>query len=419
MVGFFPSAIHRRLAALLAAILLAVVAVASPIAFADDDLKDKQKKVKQQISSAHNDLDESSEALRTATIALREAQVALGAAQARLAETRGKLLAAQILDRKMQAKLKAAIAALAKSRQELVEGQAHVDEQNAAVGEMVATMYEQGDPDMIGLSSLLEANGLEDMTRAIAVNQSLSEQENATLDALEAAEVLLTVKEARVETRKGEVEIQRQKAADNLALMEMLEEQAEAEERSVRSLVGARSNALAAAQKAKAKDRAILVSLRAQENRIAELLRLRALEAAKNGSSGPSNGFLSYPVHGYITSPYGYRIHPIYGYYGLHNGVDFGASCGATMYAAAAGTVLEIGYDSVYGNYMIIDHGGRAGVGVASKYNHATSYTVSAGDRVTRGEVVGYVGSTGWSTGCHLHYSVLANGQYVDPMRWF
>ena len=421
MVGSFPSATQRRIAAVLAACIVAMFALASPFASADDDLKDKQKHVKKQISTTQAALDESSAALVAATNALQEAQAALTSAQVRLAETRVKLVAAQIRDRQMQAKLDAAILDLAHAREELQQGQEDVETQRVALGEAVAQMYELGSPGMRGIESFLEAQGLDDMTRVAAANESISDDEDATLDAFKTAEVLLTVKEAKVEAKKGEVEIQRQKAADNLKLMQALEKQAEAEEASVRTLVGQRAEALKSAAQAKAHDRVILVHLRAEEARITEMLRQRALEAAKHhhGPAGPSGGYLSYPVNGYITSPFGYRIHPIYGYYSLHNGVDFGASCGAPMYAAAPGRVIAQYYQSAWGNRLIIDHGWQRGVGLATIYNHATHYVVGVGQRVSRGQLVGYVGSTGWSTGCHLHFTVMANGVAVDPMNWF
>jgi murein DD-endopeptidase MepM/ murein hydrolase activator NlpD len=420
VVGSFPSATHRRIAALLAVCILAMVALASPFASADDHLKHKQKHVKHQVAIAQSGLDESSAALVAATSALHEAQAALNSAQVRLAETRGKLLKAQILDRKMQARLNEAIAALAAARVELQDGQAEAEKQREAVGEMVAEMYEMGDPQLIGLASLLRADGLDDMTRSIETNESMVDSEQATLDGLRAAEVLLTVKEAKVEAKKGEVEIQRQRAADNLKLMQALEKQAEAEEASVRSLVGQRAEALKSAARAKAHDRVILVQLHAEEARITEMLRLRALEAAKHhhGPGGPSSGYLSYPVNGPITSPFGYRIHPIYGYYSLHNGVDFGASCGTPIHAAAPGRVISQYYASAWGNRLIIDHGWQRGVGLATIYNHATHYVVGVGQRVSRGQLIGYVGTTGWSTGCHLHFTVMANGVAVDPMNW-
>lgn len=423
MVGSFPSATRRRrIAAFFVALTLPVAALASPLAFAEDDLKDKQKKVEKKIDRANADLSESSAALASATTALREAQAALSTAQARLAETRAKLLAAQIRDRQMQRKLDQALEDLAAARVELQEGKQRVEEQEVAVGEMIARIYELGDPQLMGFVSILESDDPADMTRAMATNESLSDQESAVLDSYEAAEVLLTVKEAKVEAQKDVVEVQRQKAAENLALMEDLEAQAEAEEASVRQLVGQRQSALAAAARARRTDRVVLIGLRQEEARIEEMLRQRALQAAQNagpGSGGPSNGFLSWPVTPVrITSPFGYRYHPIYGYYSLHNGVDFGASCGQALYAGAGGRVISSYYQTAWGNRLIIDHGYQRGAGLATIYNHATHYVVGVGDQVSRGQVVGYVGTTGWSTGCHLHYTVMANGRAVDPMNW-
>ena len=129
-------------------------------------------------------------------------------------------------------------------------------------------------------------------------------------------------------------------------------------------------------------------------------------------------GFLLPPVTGPVTSPFGYRIHPIYHYWGLHDGTDFGVSCGEGMRAAADGTVLSRYWSDVYGNRLYIDVGKVNGHNLTVVYNHATSYRVNVGDHVTRGEIVGYVGSTGWSTGCHLHFTVLQDGTAVDPMNY-
>lgn len=419
MVGSFPSATRRsRIAALVIVLSLAAALLASPYAFAKDGLKDKQRQVKHQIHSAKNDLSESSQAMQAAAAALNEAQVALGAAQVKLAETRAKLLAAQIRDRKMQAALDQAVKDLAVARAELVKGRQDVADQREAVGEMVADMYEIGSPGMRGLSSFLDAQGLDDLTRADAANEAISDEENSVLDGLEAAEVLLTVKEAKVETKKDEVEVRRQAAAENLKLMQALEQQAEDEEASVRQLVSQRQSALAAAARARRADHAVLIGLQKEEDHIAELLRRRALQQA-HGPQTAHNGYLSWPVTPVrITSPFGYRYHPIYGYYALHNGVDFGASCGQPMYSAASGQVISEYYQTAYGNRLIIDNGAVHGYGLATIYNHATHYIVGVGDHVDRGQVVGYVGSTGWSTGCHLHFTVMQNGVAVDPMNW-
>jgi murein DD-endopeptidase MepM/ murein hydrolase activator NlpD len=158
-----------------------------------------------------------------------------------------------------------------------------------------------------------------------------------------------------------------------------------------------------------------LKQLKADQARIERMLAARAHGSAP---TGPSDGFLSFPVRGPVTSAFGYRVHPIYGYWGLHDGTDFGAGCGTPLYASADGRVLSRYWSDGYGNRLILDHGVVRGVGLASIYNHATSYTVGVGARVRRGQVIGYVGSTGWSTGCHLHFTVMVNGKAVDPMNW-
>lgn len=150
----------------------------------------------------------------------------------------------------------------------------------------------------------------------------------------------------------------------------------------------------------------------------------RAAAAGGIGAAAPfagavgRNGLLR-PVPGPITSPFGRRFHPILHIWKLHDGTDFGASCGTPIRAAADGRVLRRTYDSGYGNRLMIDHGTLSGRGFVTGYNHASRYTVSVGQSVRRGQVVGYVGNTGYSTGCHLHLMAWVNGGITDPMRWF
>ena len=133
-------------------------------------------------------------------------------------------------------------------------------------------------------------------------------------------------------------------------------------------------------------------------------------------SSVKGTGQLTWPVPGYtsITSYYGYRIHPIYGIYKLHNGIDVGAPGGAQFVAADSGTVILAEYYGGYGNCVVIDHGN----GMFTRYAHGTSILVSAGQKVTRGTPVLTVGSTGLSTGNHAHFEVSINGSTVDPLNY-
>jgi murein DD-endopeptidase MepM/ murein hydrolase activator NlpD len=177
-------------------------------------------------------------------------------------------------------------------------------------------------------------------------------------------------------------------------------------------------------------------SLEAESAAIAETLRQRAaarsVSAASAPSAGaagagadssvaglpdlpPSSGQFQYPVPGApITSPFGYRIHPIYGTSILHTGIDFGADSGTPIHAAADGVVASAGSLGGYGNATIIEHGG----GLATLYGHQSAFLVSEGDRVSAGEVIGRVGCTGSCTGPHVHFEVRVNGDPVDPMGY-
>jgi murein DD-endopeptidase MepM/ murein hydrolase activator NlpD len=281
---------------------------------------------------------------------------------------------------------------------------------------------------------VLTTQNPEELTGQLNSVHNVMDKESVVLDRLEATKTLLVVQEHEVAQAKVEVAKQRRAAAQNLLRMQGLESQAEAAEASVRNLVDVRAQARHEADTARRADLAQLRSLQHERNRIAAILQRRA-EAARRraerlsgmggpilGDGGPvhSNGFLNYPVNGPITSPFGWRIHPIFHYRSLHDGVDFGVPCGTPIRAAASGTVLERYFQTAWGNRVIIDHGFHHGVGLATISNHMNAPAlVAPGQHVRRGQIVGYVGTTGWSTGCHLHFTVMQNGVAVNPMNWF
>jgi murein DD-endopeptidase MepM/ murein hydrolase activator NlpD len=136
--------------------------------------------------------------------------------------------------------------------------------------------------------------------------------------------------------------------------------------------------------------------------------------SVSRGNPTPGNHRFSWPVNGPITSPFGYRNDPVLGGNRLHAGVDIGASSGTPIKAAGDGVVVMAGWNGGYGNFTLIDHGG----GLATGYGHQSRIGVRVGQHVSTGEVIGNVGSTGASTGPHLHWEVRVNGTPVDPMGW-
>jgi murein DD-endopeptidase MepM/ murein hydrolase activator NlpD len=152
----------------------------------------------------------------------------------------------------------------------------------------------------------------------------------------------------------------------------------------------------------------------AESNSIEQLL-------ASSGAAGAitaiptGSGFFAFPVPGApITQLFGPNVDPFTGAAGFHPGIDFGAAIGTPIHAAGDGAVVYAGVESGYGNYTCINHGG----GIATCYAHQSVILVKVGDQVKRGQVIGLVGSTGYSTGPHLHFEVRINGQVTNPLPW-
>ena len=396
-----------------------------PAAFSNDpdDLRDQRRDVQQQIREAQHEAHESSKRVSRAVAAYQASRAELANARADLATTREKLSAARALDAQMQAALVAAEARLAQAQADVLAGQQALETQRALVKDLVVDLYQQGDPTLVSLSGYLGAQSPSDLIRHEEYADTASAKQNGIFDDLLEAEALLKQREAEVATARDDVAAQRAKAADNLATMQRLTEQAKAEKARYRGLVNANAAKKRHARAARQADLRMLAKLKREEARICFLI-LAAIAAAEaaNGNSGGftgnSDGFLDYPVAGRVTSPFGYRVHPIYGYYGLHDGTDFGAGCGSALRAVANGTVVSAYYSSVYGNRLYVSVGRVNGASLVAVYNHASSYRVGVGDKVSRGQTLGYVGSTGWSTGCHLHFTILRNGDAVDPMQY-
>ncbi len=436
---------HTRSALLAALLSVALLAGLTSPSFADrkDDLERQKKEASGAAQQAQKDLDASTKEFAEAAAALKDAEAKLGAAQATLDQTRGKVAVAAAFDTQMQAKLEKSQAALRSARKELDQGERRLVRSEKSVEEFAVQDYLEGDRGLRALSGLLQGEDPSTYGEEVSLNGAVSDDQLATMQRLEATRVILKLNRQKVQKLRDKVKVQRAEAAANLVEKQQLEAAAEQQATEVASLVTVREGAASTAAAAQADDERIVREREAETSRLAaELQKIadeelrKARERAERerqrkakgggGSStedpdpptGDSGGTLTRPVSGPITSPYGMRVHPITGVYKLHDGMDFGVACGTPVKAAAAGTIIQQYFNGAYGNRIILNNGVKRGVSVVTTYNHLTRFALKAGTKVQRGQVIGYSGSTGYSTGCHLHFMVLVNGSTTNPAGW-
>ncbi|MFC5677822.1 M23 family metallopeptidase [Aeromicrobium endophyticum] len=429
-------------AALLSAALVAGLTAPS---FADKkhDLEQQKKEANSRARDAQKDLDASTKQFADAAAALKEAEAKLGAAQTTLDQTRGKVVVAEAFDAEMQGKLEKSQSDLRSARKQLAKGEEQLVSSEKSVEEFAVQDYLEGDRGLRAVSGLLQGEDPAAYGEKVSLNGAVSDDQVATMQRLEASRVILKLKRQKVQKLRDKVKVQRAEAAANLVEKKQLEVAAEQQTAVVANLVTARQGAADTAATARAEDERLLQEFQAESNRletelqkvVAEELRKEreraAREAARKAAggggqdddpeppaTGDSGGTLSRPVSGPITSPYGMRVHPITGVYKLHDGMDFGVPCGTPVRAAATGTILQQYFNGAYGNRIILNNGVKRGVSVVTTYNHLSRFALKAGAKVQRGQVIGYSGTTGYSTGCHLHFMVLTNGSTVNPAGW-
>lgn len=282
-------------------------------------------------------------------------------------------------------------------------------EQYEAMKVRIQFMYEKGNNFL--LDAILGAQSFSEI-----LNRANYYEEIAAYDRKKLDEYVLN--RQMVEACKEQIEAEKAKLDEAMAAQEAEQANLEAligeKEQQINAVTYDINNKEAAIQQYEDELEAMATVISQLEAQVME--EKRAIAAANGINLSYDGGKFCWPAPSYtrVSSPYGYRIHPTLGTNLYHNGVDLASPSGSKILAAYDGIVVAADYTSVMGNYIMIDHGD----GLYTVYMHASALYVSKGDIVIKGEHIAAVGSTGRSTGPHLHFSVRKNGEYVDPMPY-
>ena len=317
---------------------------------------------------------------------------------------------------------------------ELTEAKAEEAEQSELFRQRMREMEEGGKLSFIVV--LLESRSISDLLTRIDMISEVMSYDKALEKSLREARQKVETAQRELESAKGEQEVKRgeleARKADLMAQVEQaaallrdlesdidaykaVYDEYEAQERAVQAEIDKKAAELEA-QRAAAEEAARRQREQQQQQQQSQQggSQSQAPSSSPVYTSGTGSMIWPCPSCHSISSEFGWRIHPIYGTSKFHSGVDIGASYGSEIIAADSGTVITAGWVSGYGNCVVISHGG----GVTTLYGHMSSIACSVGQGVAQGQVIGYVGSTGNSTGPHLHWEVAVNGTQVNPLDY-
>lgn len=366
-----------------------------------DDLDDQVQDLQGQIDSSRLEQENWQQVIEDVSAKLKQIQADLDAANARLQSIRSR-----------QAEINAQIV---QTQNEIVKMEAYLKTRQNVLNRRVRAIYMHGQLNY--LEVILGANSFSDFANRVELLKRVIRSDYNLILEIQKQKAAIEAKKAQLEEDKRQLDAlaaEAEKTQKEIAAKK-------AEQQKV--LDAAKSNKAAAAQMEQDLN-AQLASVRnliQQRLAAAEAARQAAQQASSDEGGGGSDdnyvqgtGAMGWPCSGLITSPFGYRTHPIFGTTIFHAGIDIGVDYGTPIHAADSGVVVYSGWISGYGNAVIIDHGG----GVSTLYGHNQSLAVSEGQSVSKGSVIAYAGSTGNSTGPHCHFEVDVNGSPVNPMGY-
>lgn len=367
----------------------------------------EEEELEQQRKDAQKEIDSLKSNIDTVEDKIKELQSTKSSLQTyiRQLDSQVNSLSSQITD--MEGRIEEKKEEIEEKTEELKQAEEEAEEQYEMMKKRIRYMYERGDQSFLVL--LLESESLAEMLNRSEYAVQMFSYDRKMMDELEAAREAIEARKTELEEEKAELEdllaeLEGQKAAVNRAINAKSQEIA-----SYQSQISEASGQQSEYEEQLAEQEKLLEQI---EKQIAEIAAARA--AAEDGDGGASGFIWPCPSSHRITSGFGPRQAPIAGASTYHRGIDVGASSGSAIVAAVSGRVTTAAYSSSAGNYVVISHG----QGVSTVYMHASALYVSEGDRVAQGQKIAAVGSTGYSTGPHLHFGVIVNGSYVNPLKY-
>ncbi|MGI6065828.1 MAG: murein hydrolase activator EnvC family protein [Bacillota bacterium] len=350
-----------------------------------EEFQQQQRKVQNQMEQQKRNLEKKEQEKKTYLGQLEELEVDMAAVQGEL--------------KGLEKELRLAEDRVKVTEKELEQKEKDLDERMGVFKERMREVYINGQVSY--LEVVFAATDFSDFLTRFDLLEKLLEQDVNLLNEIEE-------ERQEVAEKKQELEQRRDQIASLKASTQRKQQRLAQRSEEKRQLLKTIDQEKSAAEKA-------LNEMEALSEQLAEQIRKIQLERRKN-SGDQFNGVFSWPTPGYtrITSEYGMRTHPILKTKRMHTGIDIGAPAGVNIKAAADGTVIYTGLLGAFGNVVVIDHGD----GISSMYCHMSKILASNNQKVQQGDVIGKVGSTGWSTGPHLHFEVRKDGNPVNPWNY-
>lgn len=269
--------------------------------------------------------------------------------------------------------------------------------------ERMRALYEDNSLSYVDI--LLNSTSISDFFYRMDIIRQISDYDQNVIEQIVNRKEIIEDSKRTLEQKQSEIEAVQSQAANEKAKIQKLNDENQAVINSINSDISEYEKQLKAEEQ----------EAKRIESRIKALLAQSQKSGSTTSVTPSASGFIwPCPASKYVTSPFGKRYHPITGTYTMHNGIDIGGPNGCNIVASKSGTVIVSEYSSSYGHYIVINHGG----GQTTTYAHLSTRLVSVGASVTQGQVIGKEGSTGWSTGPHLHFEVAINGVRYNPLNY-